>query len=466
MEDKTRVLVIDDDDSGRQVLELLLRKAGFTTETVNNGADGIAIVKRSETDIVLVDLFLPDINGIEILKEIRQVAPEVEVVVITGNASAQTAVTAMKEGAFDYITKPVNFEELKIVIGNAREKQRLLSENVYLKKQLQQRYQYSSIIGYSQAMQKVFERMQRITKTDSTVLVTGESGTGKELVARALYSNSRRKGHAFVAVNCGAIPETLLESELFGHIRGAFTGAVRDKVGKFEAANHGTIFLDEIGTMPISLQSKLLRVLQEQEVERVGSTKPVKLDVRIISATNSDLEELVRQGIFREDLFYRLNVIPLHLPPLRERKEDILPLVSNFLQKFCNQMERPLMSLSKSALDAMERYRWPGNVRELENVVERLTALTESDLINIDDLPAEIADKGCHPGGLCLDLSPEGIDMPAAIAELEKKLITKALSMSGGVKSKAASLLGINRTTLVEKIKRLDFEPSGPISRQ
>ncbi len=457
MEEKPRVLVIDDDDSGRQVLELLLLKAGFITSTVDNGTDGISLVRAGEVDVVLVDLFLPDINGIEILKEIRQVAPDMEVIVITGHASAQTAVTAMKEGAFDYITKPVNFEELKIVIAKAREKQRILSENVYLKKQLQQRFQYSSIIGTSQAMQRVFERMQRIAKTDSTVLVTGESGTGKELVARALYNNSRRKGHAFVAVNCGAIPETLLESELFGHVRGAFTGAVRDKVGKFEAANHGTIFLDEIGTMPMHLQSKILRVLQEQEVERVGSTKPVKLDVRIISATNADLEEQVKQGAFREDLFYRLNVIPLVLPPLRDRREDILPLVSHFFEKFCRLMGRPMMSLSKAALDAMEMYRWPGNVRELENVVERLSALTEGEVVGIDDLPVEIADRGCRPSGLCLDLSPEGIDMPAAIAELESKLISKALEKSNGVKAKAAALLGINRTTLVEKIKRLEL---------
>lgn len=333
----------------------------------------------------------------------------------------------MKEGAFDYITKPVNFEELKIVIAKAREKRkRLLSENVYLRKQLQERFQFSSIIGGSAAMQRLFERMQRIVKTDSTVLIFGESGTGKELVAKALHHNGRRKGHAFVAVNCGAIPETLLESELLWSYQGAFTGAVRDKIGKLEVVNHGTIFLDEIGTMPMHLQSKLLRVLQEQEVERVGSTKPIKLDVRVISATNADLEEQVRQGSFREDLFYRLNVIPLQLPPLRDRREDLLPLVSHFLDKFCHLMGRPLMTLSKPALDALERYRWPGNVRgELENVVERLVALTEQDAIGPDDLPSEITEASGPPKGVCLDLSPEGIDMPAAIEELERKMIAR-----------------------------------------
>ncbi len=455
MDDQCRVLVIDDDDPGREVLELLLRRAGFAARAVNNGIDGIALVREGAVDLALVDLFLPDSSGIEILQEIRRLNPAVEVVVITGHASAQTAVTAMKEGAFDYITKPVNFDELKIVLAKAREQQRLRSENSYLKRQLRERFQFSNIIGGSIAMQRVFERMQRIVKTDSTVLIFGESGTGKELVAQALHHNSRRKGHPFVAVNCGAIPEALLESELFGHVRGAFTGAVRDKVGKFEAAHHGTLFLDEIGTMPLALQSKLLRVLQEQEVERVGATRTVKLDVRVISATNADLEEQVRQGGFREDLFYRLNVIPLHLPPLRERRDDILPLITHFLDKFRHLMDRPDIALDKAALVALERYHWPGNVRELENVMERLVALADGDLITADELPPEIVDQGRGPQGLCLDLSPQGIDMPSAIADLERKLIARALELGGGVKARAAALLGLNRTTLVEKMRRL-----------
>ncbi|NJD39728.1 MAG: sigma-54-dependent Fis family transcriptional regulator [Geobacter sp.] len=455
MSEQIRILVIDDDEPGRQVMELLLKKAGYAALSAGDGAGGIALVKEGRADLVLVDLFLPDRSGIEILREIRQVAPELEVVVITGHASAETAVQAMKEGAFDYITKPVNFEELKIVIAKAREKQRLTLENVYLRKQLQARFEFKNIIGNSPAMQRVFERMQRIAKTDSTVMILGESGTGKELVARALHYNGRRKSHPFVAVNCGAIPETLLESELFGHAKGAFTGAVRDKVGKFEAANHGTIFLDEIGTMPMQLQSKLLRVLQEQEVERVGGTKTIKLDVRVISATNADLEEQVRLGSFREDLYYRLNVIPVNLPPLRERREDLLPLVSHFMEKFCRLMGRPVMTIGKSALDALERYRWPGNVRELENLVERLTALTEHDLIAVDDLPGEMVEALQPQQGICLELSPDGIDLPGALEELERKLIVKALQMSGNVKARAAILLGLNRTTLVEKMKRL-----------
>ncbi|CAH2030636.1 sigma-54-dependent transcriptional regulator [Trichlorobacter ammonificans] len=450
-----RILVIDDDESGRGVMELLLRKAGFEVRTAANGAEGRTLIRNGVFDLALVDLLLPDCNGIDILKDIREVAPQAQVVMITGHASAESAVMAMKAGAFDYITKPINFEELKLVLGKARETQRLLSENVYLRRQLRERFLFDSIIGSSPAMRRVFERMQRIVKTDSTVLITGESGTGKELVASALHHNSRRKDRPFIAVNCGAIPESLMESELFGHVRGAFTGAVRDRIGKFEAANHGTIFLDEIGTMPLHLQSKLLRVLQEQEIERVGSTRGIKLDVRVISATNADLDEQVRLGGFREDLYYRLNVIPLHLPPLRERREDILPLVSHFLEKFRCLMGRQAIALSKQALDALERYQWPGNVRQLENVVERMVALADDDNISLEDLPAEILEQVEAPRGICFELTPGGIDMPAAIEELERQLIARALELGGGVKARAAALLGVNRTTLVEKLKRL-----------
>ncbi|OGU17661.1 MAG: Fis family transcriptional regulator [Geobacteraceae bacterium GWC2_53_11] len=458
MDELIKILVVDDDDSGREALTLLLRSAGYAVTSAATGEIALELIDKEQYQVIVSDLFLPDISGFDILQNVQKVAPATEVIVVTGHASAQSAVRAMKEGAFDYITKPIDFDELKIVVSKALEKQKLLSENSYLRRQLQGRFEFSNIIGSSPAMNLVFERMNRIVKTDSTVLVTGESGTGKELVARALHYNGTRRERPFIAVNCSAIPETLLESELFGHVRGAFTGAIKDKPGKFEAANHGTIFLDEIGTLPLHLQAKMLRVLQEHEVERVGATKPIKLQVRVISATNADLEEMVKRGEFREDLFYRLNVIPLHLPPLRERQQDIAFLTAFFLEKQCRLMGRQLCTINKQAFEILERYSWPGNVRELENLIERMVALTDANVITVEDIPSKIVAEKAEGESTYVTMPTGGVNMVATISRIEQQLITQAMDSAGGVKAKAAALLGINRTTLVEKIKRLKME--------
>jgi len=449
------ILFIDDEPGSRESLTLLFAREGYQIEAVAAGEEALALLSRKSYDVIITDLFLPGVSGIDILKHVKEHSLPCNVILITGNASAETAVKAMKEGAFDYITKPVNFEKLKVLVAKAIEKSRLVAENLYLRQQLRGKYKFDKIIGNSPAIQPIFARMEKILVTDSTVLILGESGTGKELVARAIHYNGLRKEKPFIAINCGAIPAELLESELFGHMRGSFTGAVADKPGKFELANKGTIFLDEIGTMPMQLQMKLLRVLQEQEVERVGATSRTKLDVRVISATNADLEERVRREDFREDLYYRLNVIPIHLPPLRERREDIPLLAKHFLKKICADMHRPQLELTQEAVRAMEDYKWPGNVREMENVIERTVALTDSDIIDVQDLPPQIG-RIVHKDSLlpALQIPDEGLDLAEAISKIEQALIKQAMDKSSNVKARAATLLNINRTTLVEKIKR------------
>jgi len=460
MERIPRILVVDDDPSNREALALLLRRENHQVETAACGEDALALLDKGPVEVMITDLFLPGMNGIEILKQVKERAPMTNVILVTGKASAESAVEAMKEGAYDYITKPVNVEHLKVQVTKALEKNKLQAENLYLREQLHGRYRFDSIIGTSPAMQQVFRRMEKIVHTDSTILILGESGTGKELVAKAIHFNGPRKDKPYVAINCGAIPSELLESELFGHVKGSFTGAIADKAGKFEVANGGTVFLDEIGTMPLHLQSKMLRVLQEQEIERVGSSRPIKLNVRVISATNANLEEEVRRGRFRDDLFYRLNVIPILLPPLRERREDISMLVRHFLQKICHEMHRPVMSVVPAAMRALEAYDWPGNVREMENVIERTVALTDGEVIQPADLPnaiGRIAIDG-HLDLFAPRVTEEGLDMPQVVEGIERRLIGEALELGRGVKARAARLLGINRTTLVEKIKRLEME--------
>ncbi|WP_432821022.1 sigma-54-dependent transcriptional regulator [Trichloromonas sp.] len=461
MKNPSQILVIDDEKSNREALTLLLQSAGYQVRAAGSGEEALTILQQTPFEIVITDLFLPGVSGIDILKQVKNDSPYTNVIVITGQASAETAVEAMKAGAFDYITKPFNFEKLKVQIAKAMEKSRLVAENLYLRQQLRGKYKFDNIIGNSSAMQQVFARMERIVHTDSTILILGDSGTGKELVAKAIHYNGARKDKPFMAINCGAIPAELLESELFGHVRGSFTGAIADKPGKFELANNGTIFLDEIGTMPHHLQMKLLRVLQEHEIERVGSGKKIKLNVRVISATNADLEDEVKLGNFREDLYYRLNVIPIHLPPVRDRREDIPLLARHFLQSSCKSMNRPLMTISAEAMKSLQNYDWPGNVREMENVLERTVALTEHETIDVSDLPPNITAQSAldeAAGVNCPRVSADGVNMPATIETIERSMIREAMDLAGGVKARAASLLSINRTTLVEKIKRLKLD--------
>lgn len=453
-----KILIVDDDSGNRDGLSLLLGQAGYQTISTDSGENALKLLEESPFAIVITDLFLPGISGLDILRRVKEKAPQTHVILMTGHGSTGTAVEAMKEGAFDYLTKPVNVKELKILLDKALEKNQLLAENQYLRLQLRGKYHFANMIGSSPAMQLIFKQMEKIIQTDSTVLILGESGTGKELVARAVHFNSARKEKPFIAINCGAIPGELLESELFGHVKGAFTGAGSDKAGRFEEAEGGTIFLDEIGTMPMQLQMKLLRVLQEREVERVGSSRKIRLNVRIISATNADLTELVKAREFREDLFYRLNVIPVHLPPLRERREDIPLLVKHFLKKSCSAQNHPTCTLSEDAATALFLYQWPGNVRELENVVERAVALVDGESIGLADLPQQISQLSASVGSHSFPLfADNGVDLPALVAELESRMIQAAMEKAGGIKSKAAELLNLNRTTLVEKIRRLNL---------
>ncbi len=457
MPQSAQILLIDDEKESCLALSTLLRQIGYTVTATHSGEEALDLLQNQNFDLIISDLFLPGVSGIDILKKVKESSPRTCFILITGNASAETAVEAMKEGAFDYVTKPFNFEKLKLQVAKALEKSKLLAENQYLRQQLHGRYRFDNIIGNSLPMQKVFTRMEKVAATDSTILILGASGTGKELVAKAIHYNSHRRDKPFVAINCGAIPADLLESELFGHVKGAFTSAIADKPGKFEMANGGTIFLDEIGNMPLQLQMKLLRVLQEYEFERVGSSHKIRLNIRLISATNADLTTAIKNGHFREDLYYRLNVIPISLPPLSERRGDIPLLARHFLEKICHEMNRTLMPLSKEALQALESYSWPGNVREMENVIERTVTLADGKIIERDDLPFNIAEGGKNQPSSTVPLPEEGTDMPATIANIERQMIRQAMENANGVKARAAELLGINRTTLVEKIKRLDL---------
>ena len=456
-ENQKHLLIVDDEGVLRSAIAERLADHGFVVEQAGNGEDALQRLTDFAFDILITDLRLPGIGGREVLDAALERYPEIIAIVITGYGTVKDAVEAIKQGASDFITKPFQFDALLHVLRSAVEQRRLKSENAYLRSQLEERYRIDGLVGSSRIMRDLFQLLETVAATSSTVLITGETGTGKELAARAIHHNSPRRSNRFVALNCSAIPETLLEAELFGHARGAFTGAVGTRQGRVEQAHKGTLVLDEVGTMSPALQAKLLRVLQEREFERVGDSHTIKIDVRVIAATHSDLTRMVAEGTFREDLFYRLNVLPVQLPPLRERREDIPLLVQHFLQRLAADSGRGAMTVSQEAMRRLMAYRWPGNVRQLENTVERALAFSQGrTAIDIQDLSPEIQNQAAVVEGSETWLPEDGIDFERYIEGVELSLIKRSLERTHGNKRQAARLLNLKRTTLIEKLKRLE----------
>ncbi len=442
-----KVLIADDEKNMIWALKKALAGEEYKILTASDGIEAINKVKTSEPDLVLLDLRMPKKDGMEALKEIKAINNKVPVIMLTAHGTMESAVEAMKIGALDYISKPFDIEELKIQIRKALDIRGMQEQIDLLTEELESKTG-KVIIGNSLKMKEVLDLVDRVAKSNATVIITGESGTGKELIANAIHFNSDRKDKPYVKVNCGAIPENLVESELFGHVKGAFTGAVASKSGRFERAHKGTVLLDEVGELTPAVQVKLLRVLQEKEIERIGSTETLKVDVRVLAATNKDLNKMVEEGSFREDLYYRLNVIPIELPPLRERSEDIPELINYFLEKFCKEMGKDKMKIGEEAIELLRTYEWKGNIRELENIIERLVILSQNNVITIKDLPKDIQIK---------DINVEEFELPQRginLEEVEKSLILQALNISNNNQTKAAQLLGISRHTLIYRMEK------------
>jgi len=453
---KEQILVVDDEEDLRQAIVEILTVEGFDVHGVASAEDAHEMLSQTAYDVLITDNNLPGKQGVELLEETLMRYPETVGIVITGYGTIETAVQAIKKGAYDYLTKPFKLVELSIMVRKGLKERRLRFENQYLRSQLKSKFSFDNIIGSGRSMARIFELVDTIAGLNSTVLIQGETGTGKELIAKAIHFNSPRKDQKMVSINCGAIPENLLESELFGHVKGAFTGAVTTRIGRFEQAHGGTIFLDEIGNMPQLLQVKLLRVLQEREFERVGGNSTIKVDVRIVAATSSNLEQMVKDGTFREDLYYRLNVIPINLPPLRERREDVPLLVQRFNAQFCDTHKLELKTMSPQVVKALMGYDWPGNVRQLENIVERMVALTGNrTAIMPSDLPSEIQNRDGMNYVPVIEIPEEGINFTNVVTDMERELILQSLRKANGNKKLAAKLLNLKRTTLIEKIKRI-----------
>jgi len=456
---KATILVIDDEEIMREILEALLTREGYEVRLASSGAEGLDLVRSVPVDAAVVDVMMPGMDGLTVLDEVKKIDDDIAVIMITAFASVDTAVAAMKRGAFDYVTKPFKNDEVLAVLQNAVERRRLVTENRVLRQSLQERYhKFDNIIGRSARMRQVFDLIIQAAPSRSTILISGESGTGKELVARAIHTHSARSDRAFVTVNSGNLPPDLLESNLFGHVKGAFTGAVYPKKGLFEVADRGSIFFDEIGNIPLETQPKLLRVIQEREFMRLGGVDTIKVDVRIIAATNVDLRQMMEEARFREDLYYRLHVITIPLPALRERKEDIPPLIHHFLHKYNEENGKGDLELTPDALDLLVDYDWPGNVRELENVIERAVVLSPGSRIDVDLIPEQVRKKPTFQIPHVV-VPPEGLSLKDVVSDFERRLIETTLESAGGVQKRAAELLRIKPTTLNEMIKRYEIRP-------
>ncbi|MBP1610838.1 MAG: two component, sigma-54 specific, transcriptional regulator, Fis family [Acidobacteria bacterium] len=449
------VLVVDDDSSFQRVVEYELKQAGYDVLKAENGKKALEIFSQSRCHAVLTDLDMPELSGNELLKAVKQQSPDTPVIVITAYGTIDSAVEAMKAGAFNYVTKPVNRDSLLHTLDQALQFSGLITENRNLRQAISDTFKFEGIVGGSKGMQRLIDQATQLARVDTTVLISGESGTGKEILAKAIHYNSPRSGKPLGVINCGAIPDTLLESELFGYRKGAFTGATINKTGKFEAADGGTVFLDEIGELPLLLQVKVLRVVQENEIDIIGESKPHKVDVRIIAATNRDLKQMVAEGQFRQDLFYRLSVAPLHVPPLRERREDMPLLIHSFVERICKRFGRPPLNIGNKIMHKLEMHSWPGNVRELENVIERLVVFSQQNTASINDLPDEILRPHLTVGKAILNIPPEGISM----AELEKELVITALERNHSNQTRAAEFLHISRNVLIYRMQKYRLGP-------
>ncbi len=456
---KSRILVVDDEESIREFLEIMLKKEGFEVSLAEDGARAKEMIQKKSYDMVISDLQMPNMNGIELLKFVKDSAPDTVFMMITAFGTTETAVEAMKMGAYDYITKPFKIDEVRLNINNALKSQNLEVENRTLKKELVKEYSFQNIIGNSPAMHQIYDLIKRVSQAPTNILVTGESGTGKEVVAKAIHYNGPLKDRPFVTINCGAIPENLMESEMFGHKKGSFTGAVTDKVGLFEVADGGSLFLDEVGELPITIQVKLLRAIQERIIRRVGATDDMKVDVRIIAATNRNLEDMVAKGTFRQDLFYRLNVINIKTPPLRDRKEDIPILAQHFLKKYNDKMTKNIGGVSVEAMEILKKYDYPGNVRELENMIERTVALEGGNTILPESLPPMVNTMSGRKMASSheIEVTNDGVDLDKVMGQIEKELLIKAIHTAGGVKKKAAKLLSITFRSMRYRVEKYNL---------